>query len=59
MNVYIQSEILQMQLLLKNFELACERAAKKDDGKIDREEQKIIDKIKKATRKFSSTLEAI
>lgn len=59
MNVYIKAEITQMQLLLKNFELNCERAAKKDDEKIDREEQKILAKIKKASKKFYNTLESI
>lgn len=59
MNVYIKAEITQMQLLLKNFELNCERASKKDDGQVDREEQKILIKIKKASKKFSDTLESI
>lgn len=59
MNIYIKAEITQMQLLLKNFVSACEQGSKKDDGKTDREEQKTIDKIKKATRKFSDALEKI
>lgn len=59
MNVYIKAEITQMQLLLKNFESNCERAAKKDDKKIDKEEQKILAKIKKASKKFYDALESI
>lgn len=59
MNIYIKTEITQMQLLLKNFISACERGAKKDDGKIDKDEQKTIDKIKKATQKYYEALEKI
>lgn len=59
MNNYIQAQILNIITMTKTFEQACEMAALKDDGKISREEEKQLKKIKVAAQKFRKELEAI
>jgi len=59
MNSFIQSQINNMLLSLKNFEVGCELAATKDDGSISREEEKQLKRIKKATDKYRKELESI
>ena len=59
MNSYIQAQILNIITMTKTFEQACEMAALKDDGKISREEEKQLKKIKVAAQKFRKELEAI
>lgn len=59
MNSYIQAQILNITTMTKTFEQACEIAAVKDDGKISREEEKQLKKIKAAAQKFRKELEAI
>lgn len=59
MNTFIENQINNMLLSLKNFEVGCKLAATKDDGSISREEEKQLKKIKKATDKYRKELETI
>lgn len=59
MNSYIKAQILNITTMTKTFEQAYEMAAIKDDGKISREEEKQLKKIKAASQKFRKELEAI
>nr|WP_325230010.1 hypothetical protein [uncultured Oscillibacter sp.] len=59
MNSYIKAQILNITTMTKTFEQACEMAAIKDDGKISREEEKQLKKIKAASQKFRKELESI
>lgn len=59
MNSYIKAQILNITTITKTFEQACEMAAMKDDGKINREEEKQLKKIKAASQKFRKELESI
>lgn len=59
MNNYIDMQIRNMDMILNTFVQSCEMAARKDDGKIDKAEQKQIDKIKAATNKFKKELSGI
>ena len=59
MNSYIKAQILNITTMVKTFEQACEMAALKDDGKISREEEKQLKKIKAASQKFRKELESI
>lgn len=59
MNSYIDAQILNMITMVRVFEQSCEYAAVKDDGKINRDEEKQLKKIKSASQKFIKELEAI
>ena len=59
MNSYIKAQILNITTMTKTLEQACEMAAMKDDGKISREEEKQLKKIKAASQKFRKELESI
>ena len=59
MNTYIEMQIRNMQIVLKTFVQSCELAAKRDDGKIDRNEQRQLDKIVAAANKFEKELSSI
>lgn len=59
MNSYIRAQILNITTMTKTFEQACEMAAIKDDGKISREEEKQLKKIKAASQRFRKELESI
>lgn len=59
MNQHINLEITNEILVTKNFVNSCKLAAMKDDGVIDKEEQKQLDKIAKAADKFIKELEKI
>ena len=56
MNQEMQKQVDHMILLLKNFSMVVEAAAMKNDGMIDKNERKIIDKIQKATNKYIKEL---
>lgn len=58
-NIFIQTEIMNMKLMAENFRKRCEFAAMQDDGKIDREEEKMLKKINAATDKFIRELSRI
>lgn len=59
MNNYIDMQIRNMDMILNTFVQSCEMAARKDDGKIDKAEQKQIDRIKAAAAKFKKELSSI
>jgi len=59
MNNYIRAQILNITTMTKTFEQACKLAAMKDDGKISREEEKQLKKIKAASQRFRKELQAI
>lgn len=58
-NVFLQSEILNMRLIMKGFQQRCEIAATKDDGKVDKEEEKVLKRINAATERFLKELSKI
>ena len=57
MNSYIYAQIVNMQTMVKTFEQACELAAFKDDGKVDKTEEKQLKRIKAAAQQFQKELE--
>lgn len=59
MNTYIHAQILNMQAMVSTFECSCEMAATKDDGKISRDEEKQLKKIKTAAQAFQKELERV
>lgn len=59
MNYYITAQITNMIAMAKTFEQSCKMAAMKDDGSIDRAEEKHLKKINAATQKFIKELESI
>lgn len=59
MNEYIKAQILNMTTMVKTFELSCKMAAMKNDGQIDRNEEKQLKKINAACEKFVYELNKI
>ena len=59
MNTYIEAQILNMKTMVRTFEQSCKMEALKDDGTIDRAEQKALDRINKASERFIKELEAV
>ena len=59
MNTYIKMQLNTMIQYLDSFEQACEIAASKDDGMIDRREEKQLKRIKKAVARFKRELQNI
>jgi len=59
MNSYIRLEITNQVMNCKNFLLACHRGAYKDDGKMDKQEEKQLNRLEKATKKYVKELEKI
>lgn len=59
MNTYIDAQILNMTMMVKTFESSCRMAAMKNDGRIDRDEERILKKISAASQKFIKELENI
>ena len=59
MNSYIKMQLNTMIQYLDGFEQACQIAAMKDDGQIDRKEQKRLKKIKKSVARFKRDLEKL
>lgn len=56
MNPYIATQIFNAQAMAKNFEQACQQAAKQDDGKISKDEEKTLRKIHAITARFINDL---
>lgn len=56
MNIYIQGQIVNMESFAKTFLYSCKQAALKNDGSIDRSEEKLLRKIEKATEKYITQL---
>lgn len=59
MNSYIDAQIMNMKIIAKTFEQSCRMAAMKNDGQIDKSEEKTLKKISAATQKFIKELESI
>lgn len=59
MNEYIRAQIVNMTAIVKTFETSCKMAAIKNDGIIDREEEKQLKKIDVACKKFLQELNKI
>lgn len=59
MNYHIKTQVTNMITMVKTFQSGCEMAATKDDGKIDKEEEKILKQITKATERFIKELSKI
>lgn len=59
MNQYIENQIENMITMAKTFEHACKMSALKNDGIIEKEEQRQLNKINKATERFISDLKKI
>ena len=58
-NSYIRLEITNQMMNCRNFLLACNQAAYKDDGKLDKQEKKQLEKLEKVTRKYVKELEKV
>lgn len=58
-NQHIYMQILNMKAFLTTFEQGCKTAALKDDGRIDKEEEKALKKISAATKKYRAELDKI
>ena len=59
MNSYMEIQIRNMILASKNFYQASFVAARKDDGRIDPEEEKVLKAIKKAVDQFTARLDKL
>ena len=59
MNPYIASQIYNAQAMARNFEQACQQAAKQDDGKISKDEEKALKKIQAITARFIKDLDKL
>lgn len=59
MNDYMESYITGAITYMKTFKSSLRMAAMKNDGRIDRDEQKIIDKANKLTDKFIKEFEKL
>lgn len=59
MNYYIDAQIMNMIAMVKTFEQSCKMAAMKNDGTIDRNEEKQLKKINAAAQKFVKELESL
>ena len=56
MNSYVDAQCKHIITMVDVFENACLMAVSKDDGKISKDEEKILKKIKKATTRFKAEL---
>lgn len=59
MNPYIASQIFNAQAMARNFEQACQQAAKQDDGAISKEEEKTLKKVHTITQRFINDLDKL
>lgn len=59
MNDYMESYITSAVTYLKTFKQSLRMAALKNDGQIDKHEQKVIDKANKLTDKYIHELERL
>lgn len=58
-NIFLKNLIEAEVISLRNFNLTCETMAKKDDGIIDKEEDKQLKKIRRATENYIKILNKI
>ncbi len=59
MNSYMVTQINQILLSVRVFEDSMRIAARKDDGEISREEERILRRIRKASARYTRRLEQI
>lgn len=59
MNSYMTQQVSNIIAMVKVFEQSCKMAAMKDDGQIDKAEEKNLKKISAATQHFIKELEKI
>ena len=59
MNQYIKYQIDNMVMIAKTFEQSCKMSALKNDGIIEKDEKRQIDKINKVTERFITDLKKI
>ena len=59
MNQFIAGQCRNMLNTVNLFKQSCEMAAKRDDGKISKDEEKTLSRIKKATDSFTKEIERI
>ena len=59
MNTYIDAQITNIITMVKTFEQSCKMAAMKNDGTIDKAEEKQLKKISAACQKFQKELDSI
>ena len=59
MNTYMESQIMNMSAMVKTFEAGCRMAAMKNDGTIDKAEEKQLKKISAACDKFLKELNSV
>lgn len=59
MNTYMSAQIQNIKFMVQTFEQSCKMAALKDDGKIDRDEEKELKKISAATQRFLKELDSL
>lgn len=59
MNSYIEAQILNMSTMVKTFEQSCRMAALKNDGTVDKDEERQLKKISAACAGFLRDLERI
>ena len=59
MNDYMDAQIKNMIIITKTFKQSCKMAAMKNDGQIDKAEEKILKKIESAAQHFIKELEKI
>ena len=58
MNPYIAAQILNAQAMARNFEQACQQAAKQDD-KLSKDEKRTLKKVHAITARFISDLDKL
>ncbi len=56
MNHYIREQIRSMLAVTESFQSYCRAAALKDDGRIDRAEEKTLQRISRASDRFMKDL---
>lgn len=59
MNTYIEMQIRNMTMMTRTFGQSCQMAAAKDDGRVDKSEEKALKKIEAACQRFIKELESI
>ncbi len=59
MNDYMDAQVKNMIAITKTFSQSCKMAAMKNDGQIDKAEEKILKKIESAAQHFIKELEKL
>lgn len=59
MNLFIENQCRNMIQSIQVFKQSCEFAAKRDDGKVSKDEEKTLKQITKASDEFTKEIEKI